>query len=216
MADAPSSEFLLVGGDLALDLVNTVDWTPAGTTSEFLPDYASLTRWAESAGIATARQAQRLRTRARAEPRRAVAALDRALSLRAALQRLFVEVAGGAPSAAALEAFDRFLPAVYPRLALEAASPEARRLGRAAAWTWRGQHDDLEAIIWPVVRSAAELLVSTEAAQVRVCGGPSCGWMYVDRSRNGLRRWCRMETCGTREKSRRRARRSAARAGRTR
>jgi predicted RNA-binding Zn ribbon-like protein len=28
--------------------------------------------------------------------------------------------------------------------------------------------------------------------------------MYVDRSRNGLRRWCQMETCGTREKSRRR------------
>ena len=27
---------------------------------------------------------------------------------------------------------------------------------------------------------------------------------YVDRSRNGLRRWCQMRTCGTREKSRRR------------
>jgi predicted RNA-binding Zn ribbon-like protein len=60
------------------------------------------------------------------------------------------------------------------------------------------------AIIRPVVKAAAELLVSSEAARVRVCGGPACGWMYVDRSRNHLRRWCRMETCGTREKSRRR------------
>ncbi|HEV2853834.1 MAG TPA: CGNR zinc finger domain-containing protein [Thermoanaerobaculia bacterium] len=33
---------------------------------------------------------------------------------------------------------------------------------------------------------------------------PDCGWMYVDCSRNGLRRWCEMETCGTLEKSRRR------------
>ncbi len=213
MGDAPSTEFRFVGGELALDLVNTVDWTPAGLRDERLPDYASLTRWAEGAGAATARQAQRLRTLGRAQPRRAAAALDRARSLRSTLQRLFVEVAGGAPSAAALDALDRHLPAVYPRLSLVPASPDARRLGRAAAWTWRGQGDDLEAITWPVVRAAAELLVSTEAAQVRVCGGPSCGWMYVDRSRNGLRRWCLMETCGTREKSRRRANRSAARAG---
>ena len=43
-----------------------------------------------------------------------------------------------------------------------------------------------------------------EAERIRVCGGPDCGWVYVDRSRNGLRRWCEMETCGTQEKSRRR------------
>jgi predicted RNA-binding Zn ribbon-like protein len=39
---------------------------------------------------------------------------------------------------------------------------------------------------------------------VRVCDGDDCGWMYVDRSRNGFRRWCQMRTCGTREKTRRR------------
>jgi predicted RNA-binding Zn ribbon-like protein len=33
--------------------------------------------------------------------------------------------------------------------------------------------------------------------------------MYVDRSRNGLRRWCQMEVCGTKEKSRQRALRRA-------
>ena len=34
--------------------------------------------------------------------------------------------------------------------------------------------------------------------------GADCGWMFVDRSRNRLRRWCQMETCGTMEKTRRR------------
>jgi len=210
MGDTPSAGFHFVGGDPALDLVNTVDWTERGLVDELLPDYASLTRWAEGAGVAPRRVAQQLRSHGRRHPRQAAAALDLARSLRSALQRLFVEVAGGAPSAAALEAFDRFFPAVYPRLTLQAATAAERRLGRAAVWAWRGPGDDLEAIVWPVVRSAAELLVSTEAAQVRVCGGQACGWMYVDRSRNGLRRWCRMETCGTREKSRRRANRSRA------
>jgi predicted RNA-binding Zn ribbon-like protein len=58
--------------------------------------------------------------------------------------------------------------------------------------------------MWPVIWAAANLLKSDELSQVRVCDGDDCGWMYVDRSRNGLRRWCQMRTCGTREKSRRR------------
>src|SRR3712207_8118753 len=45
---------------------------------------------------------------------------------------------------------------------------------------------------------------SEEIARIRVCDAPECGWMYVDRSRNRLRRWCQMETCGTRAKNRRR------------
>jgi predicted RNA-binding Zn ribbon-like protein len=30
-----------------------------------------------------------------------------------------------------------------------------------------------------------------------------CGWLFVDRSRNGNRRWCDMRTCGSRDKMRR-------------
>jgi predicted RNA-binding Zn ribbon-like protein len=41
--------------------------------------------------------------------------------------------------------------------------------------------------------------------RVRVCpldeGG--CGWVFLDRSRNGSRRWCAMADCGTQAKSRR-------------
>jgi predicted RNA-binding Zn ribbon-like protein len=62
----------------------------------------------------------------------------------------------------------------------------------------------LDSVLWPVLRSAAALLASDEADKVRTCAGPDCGWVYVDRSRNGFRRWCQMRTCGTREKSRRR------------
>lgn len=199
-----STRFQLVGGDPALDLVNTIDWTPAGAVNELVADYTNLTRWAEAAGVVSPRAAQRLRGLARAHPRRAAAALDQAHALRAALQRLFSEVAAGAPSMAALAEFDRFLASTYARLTVEAAPPADRRAGRAAVWAWRDQDDEVGAIIRPVVKSAAELLVSSEAARIRVCGGPACGWMYVDRSRNHLRRWCQMETCGTREKSRRR------------
>ena len=85
-----------------------------------------------------------------------------------------------------------------------------RRLGLAhsggrVVWRWRGMREELDSVLWPVVWSAAELLRSDEVSRLRTCAGADCGWMYVDRSRNGLRRWCEMETCGTREKSRRRS-----------
>ena len=81
------------------------------------------------------------------------------------------------------------------------------RKGPGLELGWPGLGENLDSVICPVVWSAASLLVSEEAPRIRICGGADCGWMYVDRSRNRLRRWCQMETCGTREKSRRRYKR---------
>jgi len=45
-------------------------------------------------------------------------------------------------------------------------------------------------------------------ARLRLCGNERCGWVFVDRSANGRRRWCDPRACGNRMKVRRfRARR---------
>jgi predicted RNA-binding Zn ribbon-like protein len=62
----------------------------------------------------------------------------------------------------------------------------------------------LDDIARPAMMAAARLLASDDAARIRICSGPGCGWLFVDRSRNGFRRWCEMKSCGTTEKSRRR------------
>lgn len=49
--------------------------------------------------------------------------------------------------------------------------------------------------------------------RVKACPGPDCGWVFVDRSRNGSRRWCQMAECGNRAKGAAfRARRRSSRA----
>jgi predicted RNA-binding Zn ribbon-like protein len=52
-----------------------------------------------------------------------------------------------------------------------------------------------------VVLAASELLTSDEMARVKRC--PGCGWLFLDTSRNGMRRWCSMEDCGSEAKSKR-------------
>jgi predicted RNA-binding Zn ribbon-like protein len=208
---APELPFRFISGDPSLDLVNTADWTRSGLASERLTDYPALLRWAQGADVVAPALAGRLETLAEARPRKAAAAVEAARRLRALLQMLFTEVAAGRPPhATALADFNALLGDVSGRLRLASGAAPGLRGPQPAGsgsleWGWQGAQEHLEAPLWPVTWSAAVLLASPEAAQVRLCGAPDCGWMYVDRSRNRLRRWCQMETCGTREKSRRRA-----------
>jgi predicted RNA-binding Zn ribbon-like protein len=193
--------FKYVGGDPAIDLVNTVDWTSRGLENERLGDYDGVTRWAEGAGVLSPKVAAALRRRAAAHPREAEAAYRKALRARELLARLFGEIANGAAPAETLEDFNGLLgPALEHFRVVGPARGGAQRLQLG----WRDLDSRLESPLWPVLWSAASLIASDEASRIRVCGGEDCGWMYVDRSRNGLRRWCQMETCGTREKTRRR------------
>jgi predicted RNA-binding Zn ribbon-like protein len=197
----PDLPFKYIGGNPSLDLVNTVDWTPKGLEYERLTDYERLIRWTEGAGIVSGQDAERLRRAGAERPDEARAAYDAARWLRWVLQRLFADIAAGERSSAALDDFNDLLAEALQRLRIAPLSE-----GKVAEWDWQGRGKDLESILWPIAWAAAALLTSEEANLVRVCAGPDCGWMYVDRSRNGLRRWCQMETCGTREKSRRRSR----------
>jgi predicted RNA-binding Zn ribbon-like protein len=197
-----------VGGDPSLDLVNTVDWTEHGLEAERLHDYSDLVRWGRAAGVLEEEQARRLRRSAEGNPRRALAVLREAYRVRTLLARLFRTVTSGTKDAAPWREFDRLLTRTLTHLRLRPGSGS----GAAASWQWHGD-DRLDSVLWPVVRAAAALLSSEEASRIRVCADPSCGWMFVDRSRNGLRRWCQMSSCGTWEKTRRRRRRGRPKLG---
>lgn len=195
--------FKFVGGEPCLDFVNTVDWTADGLIRERLTSYARLVEWAGAADLLGPETAGALRRRAERNPAGARATLAAAHELRSALHRAFAAAAAGRPAGGALDAINAPLRAALGQLRL------ATKRGPAAAWEWRQADERLDSPLWPVAWSAAVLLTGEEAASIRVCAGPDCGWVYVDRSRNHLRRWCEMETCGTSEKNRRRARRKA-------
>jgi predicted RNA-binding Zn ribbon-like protein len=206
---APELPFKYVGGDPAVDLVNTVDWAREGPVSDRLASYERLTHWAEGGELISARLGEALRQKARTRPRDEARALADALELRWTLRRIFVAIAHEqSPPADAVAELNESVGRTMARLQL-AVNHEPS--GATCRWTWSGAGDHLDSPLWPVVRAAALLLVSEESGRIRECGAPDCGWQYVDRSRNGLRRWCQMEVCGTLEKSRRRAERRAGR-----
>lgn len=200
---APTLPFKFVGGRPSLDLLNTADWPSTGPALDRLSSYGRLLDWAVEAEVLGAAVAGRLRKQSASAPAGAERALERCRELRRVLHRSVVALVSGRGVGSSLERLTPYLHEALPHLVLEpgGAGTPALRAG------WSGIDASLESPMWPVVWDAVQLLLSPEAERLRVCGGQDCGWVYVDHSRNGLRRWCEMETCGTTAKNRRRGRR---------
>jgi len=60
---------------------------------------------------------------------------------------------------------------------------------------------DLAGLISPIVAATVDLLTSDRLAQMKRCA--ECDWLFLDTSKNKMRRWCK-STCGNRARSRER------------
>ncbi|NNG17837.1 MAG: hypothetical protein HKM89_15285 [Gemmatimonadales bacterium] len=190
--------FELSGGELCLDFANTLDARPTDTPRELLTDYADLVRWSVQAKIVTPRVARRLKNQAARSHRKAAGALRRARELREAIFDLCSAAARRVPpQGAAVGVLNRHLPGVLEHLRLARDNSDYR-------WVWEAAGEDaLDRMLWPVVRSAAELLTSERLDRVRQCSAEDCDWLFLDLSKNRSRRWCDMTVCGNRSKVRR-------------
>jgi predicted RNA-binding Zn ribbon-like protein len=189
----------LVGGDLALDLVNTGSRRRQGPFRDRLLAYGDLVTWAERVALVTADRAQRLRAEAERDPLEADRVLERVRALRETVYRVFTAGARGeAPAEDDLASLGETAAEAAARRVLvpETAPAEGYRF----AWP---ESDTLEQLLWPVAMSAAELLVSDDRERVKECATDNCNWLFVDMSRNRSRRWCDMKDCGNRAKARR-------------
>ena len=74
--------------------------------------------------------------------------------------------------------------------------------GSAAEWRWRSTSGTAARVLHAIVLDAGELLLSPHRNRVRVCAGEGCGWLFLDASKAGRRRWCSMAACGNRAKVR--------------
>ena len=196
----------LLGGRLCLDFANTVDDREGERPVDYLKEFADLARWGRHVGELEPAQVRSLLAEAERRPEAARAALARAIALRAAIYRVFRAVAHGEPWA------DTDLETL--RQAYLDALAEARltKIGGRVDWRWIDRAEDLDRVTWPVARSAIALLTGPDLDRVKQCPGPTggCAWLFLDTSKNGSRRWCSMEGCGSQAKMRRRYARTKA------
>jgi predicted RNA-binding Zn ribbon-like protein len=199
---ATISDLPFVAGHPALDFTNTASWPPGDVQNDRLVDYSALLAWSTRAQLITPVQADAMRARSLARPEEAQQVLHRARELREAVHEVFAAHAAGRPvPRRALDRLNRDLAEAL----LHALIGEQ---GGTFDWTWKGAPDALDRMLWPLARTAADLLTSDQLPRVRACAAETCGWLFIDTSKNRTRRWCSMSDCGNRAKVRRfRARR---------
>jgi predicted RNA-binding Zn ribbon-like protein len=186
----------LIGGDSALDFINTVtgrDRQPR----DWLDSYARLLEWATLVRLLPEKNLRALAKKLRDEPAAATRALSRAKELREELFALVSAVASGnAPPKSALAALrEHWL-----------AGSEAHELrfenGRVIADV-RADAADFDLIAAMVGYRMVEHVMPQPVDRLRMCGGANCSWVFIDSSKAGRRRWCDMAVCGNVAKTQR-------------
>jgi predicted RNA-binding Zn ribbon-like protein len=199
--------FAFLGGDPFVDFVNTVDDRLDVTPHDRMNDYDDLLAWCDQARLMDTESLAALHDLARRDPPTAARALDRARRLREAVYRILLAAIGDrSPTRKDL--------GTVTTLARQAGA-HARLDHRDGEFEWGldAASPDLRLPLWVLARSAVSLLTSEPLEHVRQCADETCGWLFLDRSRNHSRRWCDMTVCGNRAKARRNYARHKARRG---
>lgn len=202
-------KFKLIGGHPSLDFLNTVGGWGSNSNNrgsrdyrdlilgEKLEGYADLLTWSLRAGLLTEKEMRQLLRMSEEQPKAAGVVCKRAVQLRGAIYRLVKSaIEHWPPGAADLETLNEELTTarkherlIYKRERIE--------------FAWRERVEALDCMLWQLAQSTAELLTTGDLSRVRQCGGETCGWLFLDTSRNRSRHWCDMKDCGNLAKVRR-------------
>ncbi len=189
------SDFLFVAERAWLDFVNT-EMRVRGAPVDLLSSYGDLIRWLERAGLMTNEDARTVAKRwggtAAGEE-----ALRRAHELRATLRRLAENLAAGG------EVSPTAIRSINAALRRRPGSPQLTQPAPGGTLEKRfvGAFETAASVLAPMAEAAADSLASDDVSLVRRCANPDCVLVFLDTTKNHLRRWCSMDLCGSRAKA---------------
>lgn len=189
--------FSWIGGALCLDFVNTVTWlAPGELTNERLRSPNDLVDWAHAVGLTSVDLPED--PPADGDER----ILETAHELRLLLHTVLLDAAARrTPVLRDVSKLTEWVRWAFSHMQL---APKSE----TGTWAWMPTVEfasaGLSAVtLASVALSAVDLLRSAELGSLRLCANERCGWLFLDRSRKGNRRWCEMRECGARAKARR-------------
>jgi predicted RNA-binding Zn ribbon-like protein len=187
----PITVIRLDGGRPCLDFVNTIHDRYAVEVEDYLQQPQRFVEWCARAGVL--RPDDGVRAPLAAHKRAAL--MREVATLRHHLQALFAaRIDNLRLPPVAVRGLDSW---VHQAWASQSLSADGRL-------HWRADARDARLPLKRVALDALDLLGEPHASRLRRCANTSsCGWLFLDTSKNQRRRWCAMETCGIADKMRR-------------
>lgn len=177
------------GGILCLDFANTVHDRKNEPLRDYLTGFDDLLYWAKKLLIIDSNAFKVLEKTATEKRQKAHSFFNESIMLRELLHRIFKAISEVKKVASVdLNAFNRLLTSYFSFLQL-------KQRANGFNEDWSLAPDNFYRITAPIINSAYELLLSDKLSKVKEC--PNCGWLFLDTTKNGKRRWCSMKNCGS-------------------
>lgn len=179
----------LDGGCLCLDFINTVHNRSVKNPYDYLFNYKELLKWIRKTGALQSDVIEALESLYEQDGATGEKSRVEIIHARELLHEIFAAIAiGEIPDSSTTVHFNDLLSTVNSKIAIQFSGAHMTHL------QWRAIKN-LKFPLYPIIKSAYDLLVSNKLNRVKVCG--SCGWLFLDQSKNNSRRWCSMQTCGS-------------------
>ncbi len=182
------------GGWLSLDFINTVSDRNETPMFNYLSSYLHVLEWSVKVKILNSDEALQLKELAAREPINSAKSWIRVLEIREMLFRLFQKIiTGDKPDDKDQDLFNKWLSKSRSKNKIDFGNPSH------LLCSWDIRPGDFDLPLYPIIKSTYDLLLSEKLDRVKECS--ACGWLFLDKSKNKSRKWCKMDTCGSQEKS---------------
>lgn len=193
MSKKTIENILLAGDSLCFDFINTVGSRKKSELKNFLTSYDDFLKWCNRTEILPEVNTTPLKKYAKQFPAKAESALKKIISIRETLHLLFSSIANGKePDKNTTKQFNSYLSTSLAKLELIF---EKNKYSLKLV----NNENDLVGPAWFIIKSAYDILTNTDVNRIKEC--PSCGWVFLDKTKNNIRRWCNPHLCGSREKA---------------
>ena len=205
MKQSKFSNLQLDGGCAAFHFINTVNTRTVAATVDYIECYEDIMVWSEKAAILSKKRIRTLSQFAEKNEVNKEAAFNKAIKTRDVLYSLFSAIVKGKnPGTRMLNEFNKILAASFSKMKLNISSLKSEI-------SFTGNIVSLDEPIRIIMKSAYDILTNENRAVLKEC--PGCGWLFIDKTKNGKRRWCDMKVCGSNDKAKRYYYRKKAAAG---
>jgi predicted RNA-binding Zn ribbon-like protein len=178
---------------LCCNFVNTLYSWKKEDTNDFLTDYDTFIEWCHKLAVCDEDQLIQFRQKAIKEPNEAMITMDKIREIRLLLHQLLSAIAAKDQGKIVqfLAAINPFITDALGRITLDFS-------GNTFLISYPKKTIPLISPIWPVLKSLYDMLTEDQLSRIKEC--PTCGWVFLDETKNGKRRWCNPLNCGTKDK----------------
>lgn len=185
----------LDGGCICFDFVNTIHSRVDKETYDYIDTYNSLIEWMERLQLLPTDKLENLKRLVRKDEDAAQVALEQIKEKREMLYNFFSSVIHKkSPAGELIKSFNKSLSDALSLLTFGYKKNEL-------VLEWSDAEVNFYDPLKIIFKDAFDIITTIPQNRLKEC--KSCGWLFIDKSKNISRTWCNMQTCGSIEKAKR-------------